>query len=950
VTGTTGGAADGLLERGHELDAITRAVAEAQRGSGSLVVVEGPAGIGKSRLLAAARRCSPGMRGLAALGGELDRAGGYRVASHLLGAAVAGATGPRREALFDGQARLARPLFEGRAVPEGVDVVRGLYWLTVNLVATGPVLLVVDDAQWADRGSLRFVLHLAARLEELALVVLVAVRSGPAPEVGDLLDGLRGLPHATVLHPAPLSIAAVGALLARELGEPAPAFARACTTATGGNPFLVRELAHTLRSEGLAPTDEATAAVQALVPATVTRSVLSRLARVSTAARRLATAVAVLGGRSPLTRAAELAELSGAEAERAADELVGAHVLDAGDPLVFTHPLVGSAVHGTVAPFALARAHHRAARLLAAEAAPDSAVAAHLVLTRPHADPAVVTTLRAAAATALGQGDPRTAVRLLCRARMEDPTGPQRFELLLELADAEAQAGDVVADERIAEALRIATEPADVVRALIVRARVCYTRADHAGTVEASEAALALLDPADPVAESVLAGALAAGVFHGPSRVRTAPRMAEFTRAARAGRVPDNPALLAHLALRFVQDGEPAERVHAVAERALADDPLGDAAAHGRPFSLVVQALVAVDLLAEAEAAADRAVASARQRGSVIAYALATYHRAIPRYHRGALVDALTDVEQGHAAKEEGWLAGSAWEAELLVLVHLARDELPAARRRIELGAGAPRDTMDHPVMCYARAQLALAEGRAADALADALEAGRVLAHDYDMDHPGLFPWRPVAAVAAHALGETDRAEGFAAEAVAQARALGVARITARALRARARVGPAADALDLLTEAVGLLEASPARLEQTAALVDLGRAQRRRGDTGPALHTLRRAYEQAGAMKAEALARHARHELRALGVRPRRAALTGVDALTTTERRVAELAASGLTNTQVAQALFVTPKTVESHLARTYRKLRITTRRALATALAEQRSPTTSCRTASIHG
>jgi DNA-binding CsgD family transcriptional regulator len=118
-------------------------------------------------------------------------------------------------------------------------------------------------------------------------------------------------------------------------------------------------------------------------------------------------------------------------------------------------------------------------------------------------------------------------------------------------------------------------------------------------------------------------------------------------------------------------------------------------------------------------------------------------------------------------------------------------------------------------------------------------------------------------------------------------------------------------------------------LEYAATLIDLGVAHRHAGDKRTALATLRRGYAQADALGANALVKRARHHLHGLGARPRRAALTGFDALTPTERRVADLASSNMTNVEVAQALFVTPKTVETHLANAYRKLGITGRHEL---------------------
>ncbi|MEN3263736.1 MAG: hypothetical protein V7646_630 [Pseudonocardia sp.] len=932
-----------LLERTEELATLRGAIAAARRAVGSLVVVEGPAGIGKSRLLAAAHGHALDLRALQARGNEFDRRSAYLTASQLFGAAAAGATGAEWEALFAGQARLAAPLFDGtpQTAGDGEGVLRGLFWLTVNLAGTGPgghgpLLLVIDDAQWADRASLRFVLHLAARLDGLPLALVVGVRTGGAEEVSDLLDALRGLAHAEVLRPAPLSPSAVGTVIDRGLTDAAPSFVHACVRLTGGNPFLVHELIHALRADHVLPTEDAVAIVERLVPASVTRAVLVRLARLSTSAQQLAVAVAVFGGQVSLGRAAMLADMAVSAAEKAADALAAAHVLGPGEPLSFTHPLIGNAIYADVPVFARARAHRRAAELLTADATPAEVVAAHLLLTRPEGDPATVQTLRVAATRARSQGEPDAAIRLLLRAQAERPGGPDRFELLLELAEAEAHAGEHTAGQRVTEALSIAGEPSSTVRALAARARICYAEGDHAGTLEAIEAALHHLDPHDPAAESMLADYLAAGTFHAPSRLRTEPRMVALVQAAHGGRLPENPALLAHLSLRFALTGEPAKRVLGATDRALAADPLIDPATHGMPLSLVVQALSCVDELEAAETAATRGVISAQQRGSVLAYALASYHRAIPRYHRGALGDALADIEPMHMLREDGWTGADGWTAELSTLLHLESDDLSAARRSIELGAAVPRESIDYPVVLYARAELALAEDQPAEALQAALHAGRLLADDFGIDHPGLIAWRPVAALAAHRLGNREQANSLAGDALDQARSLGVPRPIAHALRTVAQLAPARRGLEALLEAVDLLEPSTALLERTAALVHLGAVQRRAGDKPEALRTLRRAYAQADSLHAAALARQARQELHALGVRPRRAALTGVEALTPTERRVADLASSGLTNSQVAQALFVTPKTVETHLAKVYRKLRIATRHELPASLNSQ--------------
>jgi hypothetical protein len=265
----------------------------------------------------------------------------------------------------------------------------------------------------------------------------------------------------------------------------------------------------------------------------------------------------------------------------------------------------------------------------------------------------------------------------------EEPTGSRQFGLLLDLADAEARAGDLAADNRIAEALDITTDRDDVARALAVRARTCYARGDHAGTAAANEAALDLLDPAEPVAQSLLAGHLAAGLFHAPSRARTASRMVALTGAARAGQMPDNPALLAHLALRFAVDGEPRDRGagdrrtrhrrrSADRRRSSRDaaDPCRPGVVRGRP-----------------PGRSRGRGKSGRRRGSSAWFGVRLRPGELPAGHSPlpprCTNEALADVKQCQAAGEEGWPSGGAWRAELFTLLHLERGEPTIARQRI---------------------------------------------------------------------------------------------------------------------------------------------------------------------------------------------------------------------------------------------------------------------------
>jgi tetratricopeptide (TPR) repeat protein len=176
------------------------------------------------------------------------------------------------------------------------------------------------------------------------------------------------------------------------------------------------------------------------------------------------------------------------------------------------------------------------------------------------------------------------------------------------------------------------------------------------------------------------------------------------------------------------------------------------------------------DELDDAERICAAALAAARRRGSLLNFTMASYHRANARYHRGELADALADLDQALVSSREGWTAGDAWTGSLRVHIHLERGDFPAAHDALTMTTGASPDSMDLPIALFARARLAYAEGQPDVALADAETAGRVLATGFSINHPGFVPWQRTAALAACALGETDRAQALTGELLDRAR------------------------------------------------------------------------------------------------------------------------------------------------------------------------------------
>ena len=284
-----------LLERESELGGLAERIEAASSGRGATVAIEGEAGIGKTALLAAAVELARMERieVLAARGGELERDLPYGVVRQLFEPALARTTASRRELLLAGAAGLALPAIspvdtEAAAGDAPGAVLHGLYWLAANLAAECPLLLVLDDAHWMDAPSLRFLSYLARRAEELPLLIVYAARPGEG--AGNELPALAD-PElvAAVVRPMALSEAAAGELVARLLGaEGSAAFVRACRMATGGNPFLLRELLSELEADGERPHATDPERVAGLAPESISRATLARLRRLGDPATRLA--------------------------------------------------------------------------------------------------------------------------------------------------------------------------------------------------------------------------------------------------------------------------------------------------------------------------------------------------------------------------------------------------------------------------------------------------------------------------------------------------------------------------------------------------------------------------------------------------------------------------------------------------------------------------------------
>jgi DNA-binding CsgD family transcriptional regulator len=934
-----------LLEREGEVAQLGALIEAARAGAGRFVLIEGGAGIGKTRLLATARELGreAGRRVLHARAGELEREFSYGIVRQLFEPALAEASQSEREEILSGAAALAAPLFGGdylvgagsAEVESAFPTLHGLFWLTANLAARQPLLLAVDDLHWADKPSRRWLAYLMRRLEGLPAVVVACLR--PAEGEDRLLTEVVSDPSVFVVRPPPLSEAAVTTLVRKTLSPEAEAgFCAACFAATGGNPLYVRELVTALASQGISPTADQVARVREIGPEGVVRSVRLRLSRLPAEASRLARAVAILGDDVELDDAAALAALDRDRSADAAAMLGRVDLLRSGLPLAFVHPVVRAAVYNGLAPAQRERDHANAAKILAARGAPDEHVAAQLLHTSPRGDRFAVDALRDCARQALAQGAGDNTVAYLRRALAEPPLAEQRADVLHELGSAERLTLEPAASGHLREALLLTEAPRRRAWIALELGRMLFWgaggRADEA--VEILERAIAELPRDESDLRQRLEAALLTIALEEPALYARAVERLERLRAQPPDSTLGGRILLAALAYHDARAGASLTSCVARAERALAGGPLCGHAA-GMGWCHVGFVLANADRFDAACDVYDEALADARVRGSVFAFALASLLRGGAAYLRGALVDAEADLRLAiEACESNGLAAGLPTPFAYLAETLMERGDLDAAAgalARVSSGEEFP-DTVHLISFRTSRARLRILQGRTREGLAELLELGRRF-EAIGGRNPAVYSWRSQAALALLDLAEHEEARRLASEEVELARQWGAPRALGKALRTAGLVEGGEAGLALLREAVDVLEGSPAALERARAFAELGAALRRANRRSDARDPLRRALELAHGCDAKPLAERAHTELLATGARPRRLVLTGVDALTPSERRVAAMAADGMTNRDIAQALFVTPRTVEVHLSSVYRKLGISARSQLPQAL-----------------
>jgi DNA-binding CsgD family transcriptional regulator len=927
-----------LRERERELAVLERRLADAEAGRGRLVVVEGPAGIGKTALLAAGRTLAEarGVTVLAARGAPLERDFSYGGVRQLFEPFLVASGGAGSGELLTGAAALAMRAFADeqpslRFSPQDASfsTLHGLYWLTANLGSREPLLLLLDDCHWLDAASLRFLVHLGARLDELGVLVVATVRSGDRASAPELLDGLLTLATET-MRPSPLGARAAACIVREQLGTATDSFCRACHAATGGNPLLLRALVGSFIAEGGEPGDAAAASVTEFGAGSVARLLARRLAFLPVGADAFVRALAVLGDGVPLRHVAALAELEFEQAAGLADALRAASVLASSAELTFAHPIVRAAADETIGSEQRALSHARAAELLAEEGAPPDRLALHLLHAHPRGDARVVDTMRAAARVAATRGAPDTAATYLRRALHEPAPRASRGHVLLELGLAEMTARrDPRAIEDLCQAVALIQVRSERAAAALRAGRVLGA----GGQFREASAILGCVPDPDLRIDAELA---ANGLQLASETPAALIRLAHY-RDADPPTGPGKHLMHVMLAHRSLLAGDPCSIASDLLDRALAGSGLV-----GEESLVVIYAamdLVLVDRLDDAERLCTACIEEGRRRGSLTIVSNFAFPRAFCWLRRGRLRDAEADGRlafEGKLAAVPRSECGPPWALAPLVGALAELGDLTGAEEALALldaSDGQPPEILAWAFLLEARGRLRVAQGRLREGLDDLREAGARWER-LSCDRSPIPRWREDAALALAHLGESDQARRLAVEQLELARTTGLPRAVGAATRVAGAVAPRADGIPLLREAAGLLAQAPATLELARALLELGAALRREGHRVEARHHLRQCLELAHRAGAAPLAARAREELLAAGGRPRKPVFTGVEALTASELRVARLAAEGRTNRQIAESLFVTQRTVETHLRHAFQKLDIASRDDIRAALA----------------
>jgi tetratricopeptide (TPR) repeat protein len=819
-----GGASNAaVLEREREQQILERMVAQASGGGGGVVIVEGQAGVGKTRLLRIAGELgeAAGMRVLRGRGSELDRGFGFGLVRSLLERAVS-----ESPQLLEDGAQPAAAVFGAASDADGADPdlfarLLGLYCLMAELSARRPLLILADDLHWADTGSLRWLAFVAERVEDLPILIVGAARPDEPGADQPLLDALSAS-STEVLRPAPPSPEAAITLIRARLPRAVDQFGVASHRATGGNPFLLGELVSEFAEHRLTGSATDASEVNEFGSERVGRAIRRRLRSLPEAATTVARALAVLGPPAPLDDVIALTGLGRDTIGAAVDALAAIDVVVADHELDFVHPIVRGAIYDQTPVMERQRLHAAAAELMAARGVESEPVGRHLLPLPGAGDGARVDVLRAAAREADARGAADAAVGYLRRALDEPPDRDTIVAVLHELGLEEAadrRRQDF--DAHLRRALALSEDPRMRTRIALDLGRAVASCGEFRGSVEIFRDALEAPIPIDDADAVALEAELLAMAFHEFACTSLAEpywqrRFVELERGVQLA-----PAILAPLVVAIAASRPPAADAIALAERVLATGGL-DA-----PNSVLVGAagngLIYAGALARAVQVYGVSIAFAAQRGNrlTVAWQSTMRSKALPRL--GELRSAEADARLALTLFEVGsGEPGVAWCIAHLLDALFARGSLDEADELVGRFNATTHASPTLPVALLrtSLAHLYLARGHATAALREARAAGELVSAT--ISNPYCCDWRAVAAQALFALGRVAEARRMAEDELADARRYAIPEAEGASLRTLGMIVGGAEGVAALQASVAVLDRAEGRLEHARSLLELG--------------------------------------------------------------------------------------------------------------------------------
>jgi class 3 adenylate cyclase/DNA-binding CsgD family transcriptional regulator len=935
-----------LVGRDVEIETLREAVAAAAAGHGQVVLIEGEPGIGKTRLVEAAceHARTAGFEVFVGRSDDLVSAHPFAPFVAALGI-VSNAPHPDRAAI----AALVdtHDVSDTRSLPAAPNpglqyrVIEALGALVERLAARGPLLLALDDLQWADASTFAAIRSIARRVETLPVLLLGSCRAGhDVAELHRVTDDLLRA-GGTRLALGPLDDASVKSLITEVLEESPSDALLARVQGASGNPLFVIEYVRSIQATTSAGNGESDAALEFRL------TVLRRLASLSEDTNEALRLAAILGSTfSP----ADLAVVSGKSIVQLTPAIhqavVSAMLEERGDHLAFRHALVRDAIYEHI-PSAVRRQLHREVGKALADTGADALVVAHhLGLGAGAEDPEAVDWLRRAARGAAPRS-PAVAVELLRRARdLLGLTSPLRDELLAELAVTLAWSGQLAEAEALSiEVLERRPDPgvAGVLRCGLVYALTWQGRPREAlrHTVLDPDERISDWDAALLKAEAAVASALAFDLKTAGSLAAEAAEGAERLGHELAHcHALTAQAWVANFAGRIHEAVDLARRAVVIADRSATSEAH---LAHPR-FFLGGIPLLALDRLDEAEEMLRSGLRIAENLG--LAWSLPLYHAFLGAkgFIAGDFDGAIADLEAALAVADEVGLhigiiaATSAW----LAAIQLHRDDLDGAERTLSTAMGRLAETGPQLGMGpfnWARALVLEARQKHDEALAllqtawDLFMEGGPVTDPSRVKGPMTDPWSAMAFVRmCVATGDHQRAASLLPAIEDQASAVDTPFMQGQALRCR---GLVEQNPDTLVRAVALYRQCPRPLELAAVCEDAGvllASTGRLEEAVPLWNEAIELYEGLGAERGVArLGAHLRERGIKRGTRRRHVrATSGWESLTETEHKVTGLVAQRLSNPEVAERLYISRHTVESHLKHIYRKLGLSSRRELA--------------------